>query len=350
MQSTLMPAGTTFARFIKAMAVARGDPMAAEAFATARRWPNIAAVCKAAVAPVDQAGLDYGFLPVTTDFAEYLRPLTLVGRLQGMRRAPFRTRVISATAGGSAAWVDENEAAPASRLSFDDDLTLLPSKVTSITVLTAELMAQSEAGSDVLIARDSTAALVLAMDQAFADPALGATSARPASISFGAASFESSGATLAAIDADLQLLIAALTNADMALTTAAWLMAPGTAATLAGLRGSGGAPAYPLMTAKGGLLFGLPVLTSTAVAASGSPGERFIVLVEASEILLADEGQGAVEIATHASIQMNDAPSSSATTLTSLWQNGLIGVRASRWVSWHRRRAGAVAVLRSVNY
>jgi len=42
---------------------------------------------------------------------------------------------------------------------------------------------------------------------------------------------------------------------------------------------------------------------------------------------------------------MNDAPSGGATSLTSLWQNNLIGIRLERVINWQRRRTAAVTYI-----
>ena len=39
---------------------------------------------------------------------------------------------------------------------------------------------------------------------------------------------------------------------------------------------------------------------------------------------------------------MNDAPSGGATSLRSLWQNNLIGLKVVRYIYWTKRRSTAV--------
>ena len=162
--------------------------------------------------------------------------------------------------------------------------------------------------------------------------------------------FSSSGSDIASIDHDLGLMIGSLVAAECPLSTACWIMSPITATALALRRGTDGAPAYPQVTARGGFLIGLPVLVSTVCAASGSPGERFIALVEQSEILVADDGGGDVQLATRAALQMNDAPAAGAAQLVSLWSSDMVGLRLLRYVNWARRRTGAACVLRDVTY
>lgn len=144
-------------------------------------------------------------------------------------------------------------------------------------------------------------------------------------------------------------MVNALVDAGMPLTSAHWVMSPITAASLARLRGSSGAPAYPGIGANGGELLGLPVVCSAACAAAGSPGERFIALIEASEITYADDGGASIEHTTQADLEMSDGPTGTATTLRSLWQNDLAACRVTKFVNWVAR-PGASAVLRNVNF
>lgn len=342
--------GREFARFIKALARTRGDALGAEAFAVAQGWGTCAAVLKAVVDPMMSSDLvDQAMAPMTSDLVGVLRPLTILGRLQGMRHAPFHTRLLTQNVGGSGDWVAEGDPIPVSSLGIADTVTLIPKRVAGIRVLTVELLNHAASRSDALVANDAASALVEAMDRGFIDPANAGTAAKPASISWGAQEYSSGGATVAAIDLDLARLLAVLTGADCNLSTAAWVMSPVTATFMALLRGTAG-PSYPGMTARGGFLLGLPVLTSTVIAASGSPGERYIVLAEASEIIIADDGQATVELSTRAAVQMDDAPASGSQQLVSLWQAGLVGIKATRLLEWSRRRDGAVAVLRDVAF
>jgi hypothetical protein len=115
------------------------------------------------------------------------------------------------------------------------------------------------------------------------------------------------------------------------------------------MRDAGGI-AYPGLTVNGGTLAGLPAVTSEALAAGGSPGERNLVLLVQSEVDLADEDGGEIDIAKSAALQLDDAPSASAQPMTSLWQLGLIGIKVSRYLNWQARRPGAAVVLRDVAF
>lgn len=355
--SDTVATGVLFARYVRAMAIAKGDPMSAEAYAQGQSWwrttPGVESAIKGAITAVDQDGLSIAMRPVNRDFAEFMRKRTLIGRMAGLRRVPFKVRMLKATAGISAGWIAEGAPIPVQRMQISDvGEQLFPLKCGGISILTMDLMRHSNPVADGVVAADLAAGIVEAMDAQFIDPAAGGVAdTSPPSITHDATSFESRGQTVAAIDADLADMLAVLTAAKLSLDTAAWVMSPGTAAHLAGKRGAGSdSLAYPGMTARGGTLMGLPVLTSTACAASGSPGESFVALVEASEILLADDGEADLSVTGTAAVQMDDAPSAGAQQLVSLWENGLVGIRGYRWANWKPRRSGAVAVLRGVTY
>jgi HK97 family phage major capsid protein len=345
---TSLPPGTQWARLARTSAVCRADLLAMERYAESKGYTAVQLACKALVNPIDTAAVADALAPFNIDLGAVLRPLTVLGRMTSVRRAPFRTRILVQNVGGSGAWVGENRPVPVTAAGISQDATLEPLKVGAIRVMTAELMRNAVAGSDALIAADAASSLVEALDRALVDPANGGDAETPASIASGAPTFSSSGSSVAQIDADLERMVQSLVSAEMSLATATWIMSPVTATSLALKRGTGGAPAYPLISAKGGSLLGLPVITSTACSASGSPNERFLLLAEQSEILLADDNGGDIALATDASLQLNDAPGDGAQQQISLWQNNLVGIKTVRYVNWRRRRTGAVAVLRDI--
>jgi hypothetical protein len=109
-----------------------------------------------------------------------------------------------------------------------------------------------------------------------------------------------------------------------------------------------GQPEFPNVTMKGGTLLGLPVITSQ-YAAIGSPADHIVILVNAEDIYLSDDGQVTVDASREAALEMDDSPegspASSGASMISLWQSNLIGLRAERYINWQRRRDAAVAWL-----
>lgn len=354
---SLNPQGLAFARYAKALCMANNDVLVAEAYGEGRRYewastPDVHRVQKAAVAALSSgnaADLTVA-RPITTDFLALIRARSVLDRIVGLRQVPVNISMLKTTAGASTAWVAQGAPRPISRFSFDR-VALTYDKICSSVVLTRELLYAGGLVAEMTFARELAAGVAAFTDRYFLDPAFDAIAdTRPASITFGLPSISSSGATLAAVQSDLQRLFANFVAADGALEAAAIVMAPRTALSMAQLTGTGGAPAFPNLGVKGGSLFGVPVLTSSACLADGSPGETFMVLFDPQQVLIADDGDLSVKAARHAAVQMSDTPVAGATTLVSLWQNDLVALGVDRSIVWKRSADAGVAVLRDINY
>lgn len=102
----------------------------------------------------------------------------------------------------------------------------------------------------------------------------------------------------------------------------------------------------------GGTFFGFPVYTSTSVPID-TGDDAIIVLMDASEIFIAEDGGIELDVSREATIQMNTAPDNpptASTVQTSLWQENLVGLRSEHRVGWLRRRDAGVAYLSGVSY
>lgn len=80
-----------------------------------------------------------------------------------------------------------------------------------------------------------------------------------------------------------------------------------------------------------------------------------MVLVNAPDVYLADDGGVAVDMSREASLEMQSAPTHDSTTptaveLVSMFQTNSVAIRAERWINWKRRRDAAVAVISDVDY
>ena len=346
--------GLTATRFIKALAVAKGDPVLAVAYAEGQNWrttPNVLPGLKAAVGAMDTTDAAALLAEVGHDFSEFLRPPTILGRLVGLRRVPFATRVLQQDAGTSASWVGEAQPAPVSRADFSGE-TLALLKVMGHAVVTDQLARSSAPSAEAALSRDLARAGAQALDVAFIDAGnTGEAGVKPASVTSGAPSFVSNGSDLADIDSDLEILINSLSDAGSDLSFAAFILRPRTAVYLSRLRGSGGAPAYPGMTAKGGTLLGLPAITSANVpVTSDSAAATSITLLDAAQVTLADDSDAELGVSTEATLNMSEAVGTGAEEQVSLWQMNLVGIRMVLARNWKARQAGAAAVLTAVGY
>jgi HK97 family phage major capsid protein len=272
-----------------------------------------------------------------------VRERSLIDRIPGFRRAPLNISMLAVAGDATAHIVAEGIAKPLSKFSMAR-VTVTPRKITAACVVTDELLRFSSGLAEVSLGSELAKAVGLQMDRRFIDPDV------VDSISNGATVISSSGSSLAAVDSDLKAMFAVFATQDSALDSAVFSMSSTTAVYLASLRGSGGNPAFPNITARGGNLLGIPVYISGALIASGSPGEGAIVLFDPAQILLGDEGQMDVTVARNASVQLSDTPTSPATETVSLFQANLLALRAERWCGWSRQAATSVVVLDNVQY
>jgi hypothetical protein len=293
------------------------------------------------------------------DFVEWLRPQTIIGRfgaggVPALRQVPFRTALIGQTSGGSGYWVGESQAKPLSKFDFSRT-TLAPLKVANIAVTTMELLRDSSPSAETIVRDQLGAALRERTDIDFIDPAKAAVAGiSPASITNGVTPIPSSGNQLAAIEADVAELFAAFIAANNPPTSGVWIMSATTALRLSMVRTALGNYAFPNISMSGGTFFNLPVIVSEHVPVDTNGG--YVMLVNASDIYFADDGEVSVDMSQEASLQMLDNPTNAsdsppvATALVSLWQTNSVGFRAERTLNWARRRTSAVAVLSGVHW
>ena len=106
---------------------------------------------------------------------------------------------------------------------------------------------------------------------------------------------------------------------------------------------------------RGGFLAGIPVITSQYCNdASGGAG-NLVILLNASDIFLADDGAVTVDVSDQVSLQMSNTPTINSATATgaslvSMWQTNSLAIRAERFINWKKRRASAVAYMDDVNW
>lgn len=333
----------SFARYARSLAVA-GSHDGAAAFARGQQWAHdgqlIATALKAASNPLGRDSMgDAALSKISTDFAAFLRPKTIIGRLP-MQRGPLRTRIVAANAGMTGGFVSEAQAAPVMQMSLESAAFLKGKKVASAAVVSRELAQSADPSADEIIATDLAAGVSAGMDAAFADPTNTGSDDVPASVFFGATEIASTGSTVSAIDNDLRALVQALITAGT--SASHFVMSETTRNFLLSLR-SGGVRAFPELL--DGRLLDLPALASAAIEHAGSPGRALLGVVDAQQLLLADDGAAEISLSTAGAVQLNTTPSAGAQQLVSMWQSGLVGFMATRFCDWSPRRSGAAAFM-----
>jgi HK97 family phage major capsid protein/HK97 family phage prohead protease len=348
--------GIAFARFTKSLAAAKG--VRSEALSIAKsKYPDdtkLHHVLKAAVnagttTDPQWAGALVEYQDFANDFVEFLRPQTIIGRfgqggIPSLRQVPFNIRVPAQISGGAAQWVGQGKAKPLTKFDFES-ITFGFAKVAAISVLTEELIRFSTPSADVLVRNGLAESVIARLDADFINPAKAEEAGvSPASITNGIAGIPSTGNP----DEDASAAFGQFIDADLQPTGGVWLMSSTTALALSMRKNALGQKEYPEMTMLGGTFQGLPAIVSQYVG-------NQLVLVNAPDIYLADDGGVAVDMSSEASLEMESAPTGDSITptgteLVSMWQTNSVAIRAERWINWRRRRSAAVARVTNVNY
>jgi HK97 family phage major capsid protein/HK97 family phage prohead protease len=292
------------------------------------------------------------------DFVEYLRPRTILGQfgtngIPSLNRIPFNVRIAGQTTGGQAYWVGEGAPKPLTAFDFNDT-ELRWNKIATIAVLTNELIRFSDPSAERLVRDGLAAAVIERADIDFVDPAKAAVAnVSPASITNGIAGIASSGNTAEDIRADVAALWAPFIAARNAPRNAVYLMDSTTALALSMMQNPLGQSEFPGLTLNGGTFMGVPVIVSDYLPVDSGGG--MVVLLNASDIWLADDGQVTIDASREASLQMLDNPTNNSatgtpTTMVSMFQTNSTAFLAERFINWQRRRASAVSYLTDVNW
>lgn len=360
--------GIGFARYVKALAIARGNMTHALAIAENNKaWreqtPGVELMLKAAVAGADTTTSGWAselVYPVNlvNEFIEVLRPKTVIGRIPNLTNVPFNVRIAGADQGTSASWVGQGRPAPVSKM-HTMAITLGIAKAAGLVVLTQELVRSSSPSAELMVRNDLVKAIAQFLDQQFLSPDYAAVAnVSPASITSGVNPLAATGTTAATLRADVQTLFGTWIAANLDPTGGVWIMPATMALAISLMLNALGQPVFPGITMNGGVFFGLPVVTSQSAVMVGSPiaGEgNMIILVNAPEIVLADDGQVTIDASAEASIEMLDNPTNNAaagtpTTMVSMFQTNAIALRATRFINWAKKRSTAVQYIKDASY
>ncbi len=301
------------------------------------------------------------------DFIEYLRPGSILGKFGGpnpggggnypsLNRVPFNVRTSGFSAGTTGYWVQEGLPIPVSKAtSFTATLTW--AKVGGISILTQEEVRFSNPAAEAKVRDDIARAINARMDIDFVDPAKAAVAnVSPASITDGVVATTPTGTGATNVRKDLATLLATFAAANLEPSDLVLVMSASMAAQISMMVNTLGNDDFPSLTMQGGKLRGIPVIVSEHLTAVGSPSTQLIVLVKASDVYLADDGAVTVDASGEASVEMLDSSllqsgiSGTGAAMVSLWQSGLLGLKAQREVTWKLRRSTAVQYISPAAY
>ncbi len=282
------------------------------------------------------------------EFIDLLRPATLIFRIPGLRRVPFNVAVPLQSGGGTYNWVGEAKPKPVTKAAFES-VTLRWAKAAGIIVITRELARFSSPAAEVIIRNELVKGCGKFLDEQFIDDAVVATNDHPASILNGVGGGTPSGTSAEAFRYDLSLLVTAFISNNQDPTSAVLLMSATTAMNLALMRNALGNREFPGISVKGGDIDGIPAVVSESVSTR-------LALVNANDILVADDGAINIDVSEQASVEMSTTPLTGEespvdnSVFKSLWQNNLVGLRVETFMTWKRARNSSVAWLDGVAY
>lgn len=343
-----VPKGTAFTRYVMAKIVGKNSLSDAIRYVEQnQQWmdqtPEVALALKAVVNPGTIAEPAWAAplavaRPMVDEFLDILRPETLIGKIPGLRNVPFNISIPVQTGGGTYNWVGEGAPKPVGQLQFAS-VTLGIAKAAGIIVISEELAKISSPSAEGVVRNDMIRGMAQYLDLQFIDPTIAAVAnVSPASITNLANGFATAGTSGDNARTDIKKAITLMTAANYPISEVVLIMSEANAFALSTALSTNGVRVNPDLTAKGGNILGVPVVTSQAAG-------QVVALVHAQSILFADDGGVNIDVSREASVEMNTAPTSPATASSvyiSLWQLNLIGLRAERFINWKRARTTAV--------
>lgn len=367
-ESKLAP-GVKFARM--AMSIARAKAMGLgltpeQCYRQEKRWmdtgPEVALALKAAVDAGDTTTATWASelayaQNIASEFIEFLRPMTIVGRISGWRNVPFNVRVASQTTGSTGYWVGQGKPIPMSAQATSS-VSLGIAKVAGMSAIDKELARLSTPSAELMVRNDLARELQKTLDLSLIDPNQGGqTNIQPASLTYGVTPVTPSGTNYAAFVTDWKSLTSTMIAANLPIAPCVVLMDETTAQALSMMVTSLGNPQFPGLSITGGTLNGLPVIVSNQLNISGSPQfSNMIVLLNPGEVFLADDGAATLEASDQVAIQMLDNPTNqstataTATTMVSMFQTESVAIKAVRYINWTKARTQACAFIQAAAY
>lgn len=359
--------GIQFARYARCMIL--GKKMGVSALEIARqdygeRDPHIVEMVQRSLSLVTKAnvtaintttdaaliGNEGGF----ADYVTYLRNQLIVGKfgqggIPALRRVPFYFPVITQATGAAANWVGEGKGKGLTRPTWTRT-ELTPLTIAAITAATIQALRFSSPSAEAALRDDLTAAVVEAIDSAFIDPTNnGSAGVKPAAITYNiSGTAVSAGTNAEAVRHDARTAMGFFVAAKNPLSAGVWIMSGSNALALATMVNALGQAEFPGMTVNGGMFMGLPVIVSEAAGTT-------VVLLNAGDVWLADDGGVSVDTSTEASLQMVDQGSVTQdsigandpveTTVVSMFQTNSVAIRVETMINWARRRPTGVATI-----
>lgn len=309
------------------------------------------------------------FEQLQQEFIDMLRPLLIVGRLPNLRRLNFNNSgallIPRQTGGVSGGYVGEGGPIVVNRLAFGQ-MTLTPSKLAVIVPQTAELLRRSDPSTEMLIRDDMLAGTAQTIDNVFFSTRVAIPN--PAGILQGIGALAAGAipahdpdtAVVNTVTDALRAMIWALRSRNVPMLAPVWIMNARTKEYLRLLRTQQEIFAFKAEIDAGTLL-GFPIIDTTSIPIPFPPGtgqQTAYALMDASQIIWADDMGAMIDASQDATIQLDDNPTTVPATVPppatapggnasppywSAFQNDMIFMRLRMSHTWARRHDVAVA-------
>lgn len=281
---------------------------------------------------------------IGSEFVNYLRPKTIVDRLQGFRRVPFNVKVPRMTTGQAGYWVGDALPTPLTSGVFDT-VTMGKTKVAAISAMSKEQMRFSHVSAEATIRDDLAKAVIAKLDSTFIGAGAASAGVSPAGLLNGVSAQSTAGNTADDVREDLATLYKLLSAAEIDLEGVSFVTTGRLKKAISLMRSSLGIAEFP-----GDTLDGQPFIGSNHV------GGGDLIAISTQDILLADDGEVDVSMSDQASLEMKDgsmtqdATAGTGVAMVSLWQSGLVAIKVERFINWQKARSAAVQFIGNATY
>jgi len=217
-------------------------------------------------------------------------------------------------------------------------MKLTPLKIGGISAVSNELARSSDPVSELVVRASFEAAAISGTDKAFLNPTIAPVAGvSPGSVTFGAPIIAATATSHEAILSAFREMMDEITTDFIA---PVFVCTPRTAISLSFVTTASSGLAFPFITARGGTIQGVPVITS-----SSAPSDS-LVFLDGGTLVFGDDGIE-FDASKYATVVMDDAPSGSG-VMSSYFQENQIGYRLIRRINWARSQDGGVATLTGI--
>lgn len=273
---------------------------------------------------------------LVSEFIEFLRPATVLGKIDGFRKVPFNVRVPRGTHGASANWVGEAQKIQGTQVGFDS-VSLGFAKVAARVSISAELARMSDPSAETYVRDELVHAISSTIDNTMFDVFRAESQVAPASLVNAIQPVSvADNYDVETISVALMQLVDKFITSNESVENAYFVMSASRAIQLGEMKDALGRPVFEGMqgVVNGSrTLKGLKVVTSQCDSILDK-----IVLMQPRSILLADDNSVSIDSTNVGSAEIGGSQ-------VSAFENDLIHIRAIRNIRWTKARDSAVAYI-----